>query len=133
MNLKCHHVGIMTNNPRGLIDFYCAKLGFEESGTTLVSQDLMEHIFGIPTPCTLTKMRRDDVLLEILHPQRLELKQNPFDAAGMNHWSLGVKDRDSFMAELESKDMAVVEFQKDEKAIIFLKDPDGNLVEIYEA
>lgn len=133
MSLKCHHIGMITNKPRNLIDFYCVKLGFEELGTTMVSQDLMEHIFGVRSPCTLTKMGRDKILLEVIHPQRLELSQKSVDTAGMNHWSLGVKNRDSFVAELKEKDVTFVEFQKDEKTIIFLKDPDGNLVEIYEA
>jgi len=129
----CHHVGIFTNNPRELIRFYTEKLGFEVEGEKTVSEELLRGIFGLLSPCTLTKLRFDKVILEILTPQNLELKKRPNDVKGYNHWSLGVQNKEAFTEELKKKGVLVLEFEKNGHFIYFVKDPEGNLIEIYES
>jgi len=131
--LTCHHLGIFTNHPQNLIKFYKEKLGFEEGETKLVSRDLMDQIFGIPSPCTLTKLELGQSVLEIISPQNLTLKRKDSDISGYNHWALGVADKEKFCQELKQKRVAVLEVEREGRKIFFVKDPEGNLIEIYES
>jgi len=133
MGNMCHHVGIFTNNPRELIGFYTEKLGFEVEGEKTISEELLRGIFGLSSPCTLTKLRFGTVIIEILTPQNLELKKRPNDVKGYNHWSLGVQNKEAFTEELKKKGVPVLEFEKNGHFIYFVKDPEGNLIEIYES
>jgi len=133
MTPSCHHLGIFTNNPSSLIKFYKEKLGFEEGGTKLVSRDLMEKIFGIPSSCSLTKLRLGQSVLEIISPQSLNLKRKEYDISGYNHWALEVADKEKFCQELRQKGVVVLEVEREDRRIFFVKDPEGNLIEIYES
>ena len=129
----CHHVGIFTNNPSELIRFYTEKLGFKVEEEKAAPEELLRKIFGVSSPCTLTKLRFGQVILEILAPQNLELKKRPNDVTGYNHWSLGVQNKEAFTKELKEKGVLVLEFEKNGHFIYFVKDPEGNLIEIYES
>lgn len=82
MTNYCHHVGICTNNSQELIRFYRENLDFQEGETRPVSKDVMEHIFGIPTSCNLTKLTFGQIVLEIISPQNLPLRKWAYDIAG---------------------------------------------------
>lgn len=129
----CHHLGIFTGNPQNLIKFYTEKLGFEEGETKLVSKDLMEKIFGIPSTCTLAKLRLGQSILEIITPQNLNLKRRDSDISGYNHWALGVADKEKFCQKLKQKGVTVLQVEREGRKIFFVEDPEGNLIEIYES
>ena len=130
---SCHHLGIFTNNPQTLIRFYTEKLGFDQGATKLVSGELMDRIFGIPSPCTLTKLKLGQSVLEVIAPQNLNVKRRDFDVSGYNHWALGVADKKKFCQKLKQKGVAVLEVEREDRKIFFVKDPEGNLIEIYES
>ena len=129
----CHHLGVFTSNPQNLIKFYTEKLGFEEGETKLVSEDLMEKIFGIPSTCTLTKLRLGQSILEIITPQNLNLKRRESDISGYNHWALEVADKNKFCQELRQKGVTILQVEREGRKIFFVEDPEGNLIEIYES
>ncbi|NIM90799.1 MAG: hypothetical protein GTO17_07615 [Candidatus Aminicenantes bacterium] len=129
---SCHHIGLFTNDPKSLIKFYTEKLGFDEEATKIVSAELMDKIFGIKSPCTLTKLKLGQIVLEVIAPQGLNLKPRDFDVSGYNHWALGVADKERFCQELKQKGVAVLEVEREDRKIFFVKDLEGNLIEIYE-
>lgn len=133
MTPTCHHLGIFTNDPQSLVKFYKEKLGFEEGETKLVARDLMDQIFGIPSPCTLTKLKLGQSVLEIISPQDLNLKSRESDFSGYNHWALEVVDKEKFCQELRQKGVTVLEVEREGRKIFFIKDPEANLIEIYES
>jgi len=133
MSYFCHHIGIFTTNPQKLIKFYKEKMGLEEGETKVVSRDLMEHIFGIQSSSKITKLKFGQVILEIISPQNLNLRKRDQDISGYNHWSLGVKNKEEFCLELKKKGVPVLEVEKEARFIYFIKDPEGNLIEIYES
>lgn len=128
-----HHLGIFTNNPQSLIQFYKEIFGFEVEKTKPVSRDLMEQIFRIPSPCTLTKLSLGQIILEIISPQNLNLKRREYEISGYNHWALEVADKEKFCQNLKQKGVAVLEVKSDDRKIFFAKDPEGNLIEICES
>lgn len=128
----CHHIGIGTNRPKELIEFYVEKMGFEVTETKSIPENLMKEVFGIPSPCLLTKLKFGLVILEVVSPQEFNLRSRPNDVSGYSHWSLGVEDIANYCRELNNRGVEIKSIERQDKSIYFLKDPDGNLVEIYE-
>jgi len=133
MNYNFHHLGICTNNPQQLIKFYEEKMGFEKGETRIVPRDLMEHFFKIPDACSLTKLMFGQIILEIISPQSLMLKKRANDVSGYNHWSLGVKKKKEFCQKLKERGVPILEKEREGHIFYFVKDPEGNLIEIYES
>lgn len=133
MTKICNHIGLCTNNPQQLITFYTENLGFKEGETKLLSKDLMRRIFGISSSGRLTKLRLGQITLEIISLKDLKVKKRDNDISGFNHWGLGVKENEKFCKYLKEKGVPVVEIESKGKTLFFVKDPEGNLIEIYEA
>jgi catechol 2,3-dioxygenase-like lactoylglutathione lyase family enzyme len=127
-----HHIGIFTNNPRELTRFYTEKIGFRKEATKIVPGTLMKEIFDISTSCKLTKLKYGQIVIEIISPQDKNLKQKENYASGYNHWSLGVEDKEVFCQELIKKGVSIMRVENKGRYVCFVKDPDGNLIEIYE-
>ena len=133
MTCFCHHVGILTAHPQKLMTFYSEKIGFKIAETKDISEELMGRIFGISLPATLTKLKLDQVILEIISLEIRLVKKRPVEAAGYNHWGLAVSNKEAFIQELKAKGVPILEVDRGGRTIIFVVDPDGNLFEICEA
>ena len=131
MNSICHHVGLFAKKPGELIKFYTEKFGFEEGESKVIPGELVEKIFGLFAPCTLTKLKLGQVTLEIISPDKLNLKERFEDTLGYNHWGLGVGDNEAFSQKLKARGVSLVEIESKGRSIFFAKDPEGNLIEIY--
>lgn len=134
MHGKCHHIGLFTGNPEKILPFYTEKMGFEQHETKIVSKEWMTRIFGMPAACRLIKMRLGSAVLEIFVPEDGGEKLAPrsFPAPGYNHWALSVKDKRGFVRGLERKGVSVLKLEGTGRFIYFVKDPEGNLIEIYQ-
>ena len=132
MNAQCHHIGIITVHADDLVSFYADKLGFEVMGAKTVPQDLMASIFRLECSGKLVKMKMGEAVLEIISPEDGVLENREVRHEGINHWSLGVPDRDEYLSSLEERGVEPLEYLKGNQKIVFVEDPDGNLVEIYK-
>jgi catechol 2,3-dioxygenase-like lactoylglutathione lyase family enzyme len=99
MSQGLHHIGLSTNNPDRLLLFYKEKLGFTPESTKTVGRELMERIFGILSDCTVTKLRRQNVLIEIFSSGEIRFAEEGGQHRGLNHWSLCVEDKKSFATD----------------------------------
>ena len=132
MNGSCDHVGLFCQNPKKLIPFYTEKMGFDNLGTKSISKEWMTQIFGMPAACQLIKLRFGSAILEIFVPETGELGKNIYPSEGYNHWGLGVKDKETFVRELEKKGVPILKLEGTGRFIYFVKDPEENLIEIYQ-
>ncbi len=132
-NIYCHHIGILANDLEKLKKFYTESLGFEEGETRLLSAELVDQIFHIPSSCTLTKLRRSSAVLEVFSLTEAQTSPREFATLGYNHWGMGVEDRIQFVRALKTKNVPVIEIEHAGRTIYFIKDPEGNLIEVYEA
>jgi catechol 2,3-dioxygenase-like lactoylglutathione lyase family enzyme len=132
MNIFCHHFGILARNPENLKEFYVKWLGFEEGETRLLPADLVNQIFGIPSPCYLTKLSHGSLVLEIFSLTDIDTQERKYATVGYNHWGMGVEDKEQFVQDLKKKNVPVMEIEHSGRMIYFVKDPEGNLIEIYE-
>jgi catechol 2,3-dioxygenase-like lactoylglutathione lyase family enzyme len=133
MNGSCDHIGLFSQNPELLVPFYTEKLGFEHQGSKSISKEWMTRIFGMPAACQLIKLRFGSAVVEIFVPESGSLDEKITPTKGYNHWGLSVADKDLFVRELEGKGIPVLKLEGAERFIYFVKDPEGNLIEIYES
>jgi catechol 2,3-dioxygenase-like lactoylglutathione lyase family enzyme len=132
MTIYCHHFGILASNPDKLKDFYIKYLGFEEGETRLLPADLVDQIFAIPSPSSLTKLKHDSLVLEVFSLTDLKTNSRESATVGYNHWGMGVEDKERFVQDLKKKNVPVMEIEHSGRMIYFVKDPEENLIEIYE-
>jgi catechol 2,3-dioxygenase-like lactoylglutathione lyase family enzyme len=107
-------------------------LGFEEGETRLLPADLVDQIFSIPSPCYLIKLSRGSLILEIFSLTGIDTQERKSATVGYNHWGMGVEDKLQFVKDLKQKGVPVMEIEHSGRMIYFVKDPEGNLIEIYE-
>ena len=132
MNKTIHHIGLFSRDPEKLVEFYTDQLDFERLGTKTISKDWMTRIFDLPAECQLIKLQSGPLILEIFSCPESELNGRGNRAIGYNHWGMGVEEKKSFVQELEGKGVPVLKLKGKDHFIYFIKDPEGNLIEIYQ-
>ncbi|MBN1222077.1 MAG: VOC family protein [Candidatus Aminicenantes bacterium] len=132
MHMACHHIGIFTRNPKRLIPFYTQGLGFSEGEMRVLPPDLMGKIFGLASECQLTKLSQDGAVIEVFSPVEYEVDDCSPRTSGYNHWGLEVEDKEAYVRILEERGVPVLKVDNRGRTIFFVKDPEGNLIEIYE-
>jgi catechol 2,3-dioxygenase-like lactoylglutathione lyase family enzyme len=138
---KCDHIGILTNNANRLADFYIHKLGFKKEKQEILPASLMKPIFGISTDCQFIRLESarinsarsslgsKGVKIEIFQPHSLCLN-GKLRVRGYNHWGFCVSDKKKFCQELKRKKVSIIEVKRNGRMVFFIKDPDGNRIEI---
>ena len=127
------HLGLISDNSSALIRFYTEKLGFSEGESRTIPRDLVQNIFALPVECRMTKLHREDITLEVFSPLGLELTPWADTHAGYNHFGLWVEDKKQFCDQLKEQGVEVIEAPYKDRVVYFVKDPDGNRIEIFEA
>ena len=129
---RCH-LGLLSNQPLRLREFYVKKLGFTEGESRTIARDLMQKIFNLPVECRMLKLHRQDSVLEIFAPQGLELLPSHDNLTGINHFGIWVQDKEAFCTELAAQDVPVIKAAYKDRFIYFVQDPEGNRIEVFEA
>jgi len=132
MKQNCNHIGLITGNDDILVKFYTDKLGFRESGARLISASLMKQLFGLPCECQMTKLVLGEIVLEIFNPTGIDISLRTEDTSGLNHWGLNVLDKESFCRDLASKGVEIIKAFHKDRHIYFIKDPEGNRIEVFD-
>lgn len=135
---SCDHVGFFTNDSARLVRFYREELGFAVEKEELLPASIMRPIFGLPHPCRLIKLTastgmtpaQPPLKVEIFHPVGLRLPRRRNGIVGCNHCSFTVADRKRFLRKLRRRDVPLIEVQRNGHNVYFIKDPDGNRIEI---
>jgi len=106
-------------------------MGFKLEQEKEAPQDLASLVFGLPCKIHISKLRLENAVLEIITPER-KLKKKVGTKFGYNHWGLAVRNKEEFCRKLKSKGVPVLEYRIEGRALFFVKDPEGNIIEIYE-
>ena len=135
----CDHIGIFTSNAKRLVSFYKKKLDFKEQRKKeVLPKSLIKLIFGISSECNFIKLvpssvkkeKRPGVIVEIFEPTSKRFKKKTSDITGLNHWGYRVGDREKYCRKLKKKKIKVIEVKRGDHRAYFIKDPDGNRIEI---
>jgi len=130
MSGACNHIALLTNNPRRLVNFYTKKLKFVKEREAMASKEIIRPIFGFSRDCRLIKLRQNNIVLEIISSTTGPFRSQGYNRIGYSHWAYGVKDKARFCNNLAKKRVPVINVKKDNGVVYFIKDPDGNLIEI---
>jgi catechol 2,3-dioxygenase-like lactoylglutathione lyase family enzyme len=132
--IKFNHIGIFTGHHKRLLDFYLPVLGFKKEYQAILPAEVMYPIFGIPHECHMIKLIGGGITLEIFWLDDYKLKGKGRWMSGYNHFGLEVKDRDRFIKRLKARFKArIVKVDRGGHFAYFIRDPDGNLIEVKEA
>ncbi len=123
----CDHIGILTGDADRLEEFYITKLGFQKEKDVVLSGPITETLFGVDAEVRFIRLFRGDFKLEIFQPTS-EIKSG--SGAGFHHFGLVVGDKDEFLVMMAERDVPVIRIDRDGNPVYFIKDPDGNLIEI---
>ena len=128
--VACDHLGIFTQDPERLIRFYTQKMGFDREKDSLIPRSVIEPIFGIADDCRLIRLALKNLKLELFSPLKASLKKPCNRTAGYNHFGLSTGSRDDFCRKLRRKKVKIIAVKRNSHKVYFVKDPDGNLIEI---
>ena len=132
MTITISHIALHTNNPERLTSFYTNKLGFKKEKESLAPKALMRKIFGFGSDCRLIMLSRGSTRLELISLARGRFKARSADKVGYGHWACVVKDKVRFCHAIEKKKVKVIKTTKNSRLICFIKDPDGNRIEVQD-
>lgn len=129
--MSCDHIGILTKDAESLERFYCDKLGFQKEKETVLSGPITKTLFDVDCDVTFVRVFQDDFKLEIFQPEE-DVK---FDRGkvGFHHFGLVVGDKDQFLKEMGERGVPIIEIKRNDHSVYFIKDPDGNLIEVRSA
>jgi catechol 2,3-dioxygenase-like lactoylglutathione lyase family enzyme len=130
--MVCDHIGFFTHNSESLVRFYVDVLGFERKQVSILPKSIAETVFGMASDCRFIKLSRHEFVLEIFEPLCPDIKKLMPGKDGINHWGYCVKDRAAFVDRLRKQGFEIIEVNRNEHYVYFLKDPDGNRIEIRE-
>lgn len=132
--IRLNHVGIFTTHHKRLLNFYFSALGFKKEYQALLPSEVMRPVFGMPRECHMVKLVRDDIALEIFWLSDYKLKRAGGWVSGYNHFGLEVKNRERFLKQLGAKlRVKIIKVDRSGHFVYFIRDPEGNLIEIKEA
>ncbi len=132
MTYTCNHIGLFSSRPEELINFYVDKLGFEQGDSRFLPKDLMNRIFAIPVNGRMTKLFLGEISLEVFSLETEDLRSRTEDTSGYNHWGLTVEDKEIFCAKAEERGAEIIKVALKDRFIYFIKDPEGNLIEVFD-
>lgn len=131
--LKVHHLGIWVQDLDRSSWFYGQVMGFEKQYDYQIPAELVRHIFGRDTDCHVEVFRRDEVTLELFRPdEKMEDQSSLPLAPAINHFGLQVADKKTFCKQAEVQGAQVIEVQREDHCVYFIRDPQGILIEIKE-
>jgi catechol 2,3-dioxygenase-like lactoylglutathione lyase family enzyme len=136
-DLQTHHVGVTVSDLERAIDFYCDILGLSVVAEFEVAGEAFETGVGIEgASARFAHLDGGSARIELVEyePPADELPTPQLNEGGATHLGLEVDDLDVFYTELPSSVDTLSPPQTTETGtrILFLRDPEGNLIEILE-
>ena len=128
-----NHVGQCVSDLARSRRFYEELLGFEVERELRPPDDPSSTLLRLPTPLGMTALylRRDGLVLELLHFESgtKPARERVMNETGLTHVSVSVDDVDEVCARVAEYG-GVVLSDTNIGAAIFIRDPDGQLIEL---
>jgi catechol 2,3-dioxygenase-like lactoylglutathione lyase family enzyme len=130
-----NHVGICVRDLERAQRFYEQVLGFRHWWQFEVPDELGSPVLQVPAPMGLRAvyLERDGWILELLHygeeAARRPGRERSMAEPGLTHVSFAVDDLDATVALVVAHGGEVIESTRNE-AVVFVRDPDGQLIEL---
>ena len=130
-----NHVGQCVTDLARAKRFYCELLGFTLQREISPPDDMSAKLLGLAAPLGMTAsyLGRDGLVLELLHfsavGQTADYERRAMNEPGLTHISLSVEDLEGVLAKIGDYGGEVIA-DSNIGAGVFVRDPDGQLVEL---
>ena len=129
-----NHVGHCVADLARARRFYEEALGFKHDRDLEVDGEMPARLLRLPTPLKLQAVYlvREGFTLELLHypqPGTAATRDRVMNEPGLTHISLSVDDMPATLAQVRALGGQVLE-DTDLGGAVFIKDPDGQLIEL---
>jgi catechol 2,3-dioxygenase-like lactoylglutathione lyase family enzyme len=131
-----NHIGLCVHDIDRSRRFYEELFGFEYEREIAPPDDPTGTLLQVEAPVGLRAvyLRKDGLLLELLAYARRPARpprERPMDEPGLTHISMGADDHRRILDRVEALGGQVVT-QTDIGVAVFIRDPDGQLIELLE-
>jgi len=133
---RVRHVGIFTDKPERMMAFYEQALGFKKVWD---EQENVKNITGMDINLRTIKMSSDNgsqIELLVQTEYKLGKRRQRYDSGGITHIALTVVDMIGIYGKCKEFGVEMLTgsiFTQDVgRKILFVKDPDGNVLELVE-
>jgi catechol 2,3-dioxygenase-like lactoylglutathione lyase family enzyme len=136
--LSAHHVGITVTDLDRAVEFYRDTFGLAVLDRFTVSGEGFSTGVGVPGATgQFAHLDADGVRVELIEydPEGADAAAESVNQPGAKHLGLGVDDLDAFYEGLDDGVETLSEPQTTSSGahILFVRDPEGNLIEVIEA
>ena len=126
----CQHVGIFVDNLERVGRFYSALLGFVQKKEMTLDAKTMQGLFGVRRRARVRYLERYGFGVELICFEKARVRARKKRTAGLDHWTLLVQDKDRFCVQLKKRKVPVIKVARPLGFVYFIKDPEGNLIEV---
>lgn len=138
------HIGITVEDLERSVKFYCENFGFNYLRGAHFSRPFFEknhslyHLSPETTQCHTAVLESPDhnMQLELFRfTNHLAPEQTPWNRCGFTHFAMTTSDVPSMVAQLQKNNVEFcidMDVRPDGGHWVFVRDPDGNLIEIME-
>jgi len=136
--LTAHHFGVTVSDLDRAVEFYRDTFGFGDPERFAVSGEAFADAVGVDGATgRFAHFDADGARIELVEydPEGDAIDDGTVDRPGVTHLGLAVDDLDAFYAGLAPDVTTLSEPRTTESGtrILFVRDPEGNLVEVLEA
>ncbi len=125
INLK--HIGIHSSSIENAISFYKDLLNFRVAYEFDVESELAKRIFEIESDFHVIMFEQNGLFIEVFVSSTFSEEKKT-----INHFCIELKNRDDFIAKCRKKNVDVTSIERGDRVTVFIKDHDGNLIEVKE-
>jgi catechol 2,3-dioxygenase-like lactoylglutathione lyase family enzyme len=130
-----NHIGLCVHDIDRSRRFYQELLGFEYEREIAPPDEFTGRLLQLDPPLGLRAvyLRKDGLVLELLAyaGRQRPRRERPMDEPGLTHISIGAEHHGSLLDRVEALGGTVVE-ESDIGVAVFIRDPDGQLIELLE-
>jgi catechol 2,3-dioxygenase-like lactoylglutathione lyase family enzyme len=123
--MELNHIALTVTNHQEITDFYQDILGFQTMRVFELEEQLSEKIFGISTDVAVAVLTRDELSIEVF------VSNTPV-IQGFGHICLNVDKRGEIIRKAKAMSYKVISIDRGSYDLIFIKDKNGNLIELKE-
>lgn len=125
--LALHHVCLPVSDLNRSELFYEKILKLKKCWTFTLAKEHAKQLYNIDDDCCFSTFDCSPGKLELCHAPSVDVKPVPGQ-----HFALSLSDRRLFLEHLKKDAIPLFDISREGRHIVFIKDPDGHLIELKE-
>jgi nicotinamidase/pyrazinamidase len=128
----CDHIALVTGHARRLERFYIGNFRFKKEKEERLPESVAKRALSVTSDCRFVRLVLGDLKLELFEPTSSKPKTKPEIGYGYNHWGFRTGNGERLIRRLKRRKVDVIEIERGSYTVHFVRDPDGNRIEIQD-